>query len=113
MKELIRVIKTIMDQIDIHKLKTKLSFKKVIKYINLINRVIISYKYKRLYIIKCYKCFKESKKCFVYYYDLIKHDYKFLINLTLYIKVIIKDNLIKKKRTKRLKANIIRKVINK
>ncbi len=91
----------------------KLSLKKVIKYINLINRVIISYKYKGLYIIKYYKCFKEGKKCFIYYYNLIKYNYRFLISLILCIKVTIKDNLIKKRGTKRLRANIIRKVIKK
>jgi hypothetical protein len=106
-------MKTVTDQIDIHKPKTKLSLKKVAEYTNLANRVIISYKCKGLYVTKRYKCFKESKKCSIHYYDSIEHDCKFLASLALRIKVVIKDNPTKKKKTKRLKANIIRKVIKK
>jgi hypothetical protein len=91
----------------------KLSLKKVTKYASLTDRVIISCKCKGLYIMKRYKCFKEGKKCSVYYYDLIKHDCKFLASLALHTKVIIKDNLAKKRRTKRLRANIMGKVVKK
>jgi hypothetical protein len=91
----------------------KLSLKKVIKYINLINQVIISCKYKGLCIIKRYKCFKEGKKCLIYYHELIEHDCGFLISLILCIELALKDNLIKKRGTKRLRANITGKVIKK
>ncbi len=97
----------------VHGLKTKLSLKKVIEYISLVDRVIISCKCKGLYVMKCYKYFKEGKKCSIYYHDLIKHDYGFLTSLALRIEVIIKDNLVKKRGTKRLRANIIGKVVEK
>jgi hypothetical protein len=77
------------------------------------DRVIISYKCKGLCVTKRYKCFKEGKKCSVHYYNSVEHDCKFLTSLALYIKVIIKDNLVKKRRMKRLRANIIRKVVKK
>jgi hypothetical protein len=63
--------------------------------------------------MKYYKCFKESKKCSVHYYDSIKHDYKFLVNLALRTKLVIKDNPAKRRGTKRLRANTIRKAIKK
>jgi hypothetical protein len=97
----------------IHGPKTKLSLKKVTKYTNLADRVIISYKCKGLCITKRYKCFKEGKKCSIHYHDLAKHDCGFLASLALCIKVIIKDNPTKKRRTKRLRANTIGKVVEK
>jgi hypothetical protein len=106
-------MKIIADQIDVHGPKTKLSLKKVVKYVNLANRVIISYKCKGLCVIKRYRCFKEGKKCSIHYYNLTKHDYGFLVSLTLRIKVTIKDNLVKKRGTKRLRANTIGKVVKK
>jgi hypothetical protein len=112
-KELIRVMKIVADQINVHGPKTKLSLKKVAKYTSLADRVIISYKCKGLCVTKRYKCFKEGKKCSVYYYDLAKHDCGFLISLTLRIKVTIKDNLVKKRGTKRLRADTIGKVVKK
>jgi hypothetical protein len=78
-----------------------------------VDRVIISYKCKGLCVTKRYKCFKEGKKYSVYCYDLTKHDCGFLVSLALCIKVAIKDNLAKKRGTKRLRANTIRKVVEK
>ncbi len=83
------------------------------KYTSLADRVIISCKCKGLYAIKRYRCFKEGKKCSVYYYNLAKHDYGFLVSLVLYIKVTIKDNLVKKRGTKQLRANTMGKVVKK
>jgi hypothetical protein len=103
----------VMDQIEVQGPKTKLSLKNVAKYASLVNWVIISCKCKGLYITKYCKCFKEGKKCSVHYYDLVKHDCKFLVSLALRIKVIIKDNLVKKRGMKQLKANTIRKVVKK
>jgi hypothetical protein len=102
-----------VDKIKVYELKIKLSLKKVTKYTSLVDRVIISYKYKGTCAIKHYKCFKEGKRYSIYYYNLIKHDYRFLVSLALYIKVTIKDNLNKKRGTKRLRTNIIKKVVEK
>ena len=108
-----RVVKTMADQIDVHGPKTKLSLKKVVEYTSSANRVIISCKCKGLYVMKCYKYFKEGKKCSIHCHDLIEHDYGFLVSLALRIEVIIKDNLVKKRGTKRLRANIMGKVVEK
>ncbi len=83
------------------------------KYASLADRVIISYKCKGLCTTKRYRYFKEGKKCSVHYYNSAKHDYGFLVSLALRIKVTIKDNLIKKRGTKRLRANTIGKVVKK
>jgi hypothetical protein len=112
-KELMRVMKTVTDQIEVQGPKMKLSFKKVAKYASSANRVIISYKCKGLYVTKRYKCFKESKKCFIHYYNSAKHDCGFLVSLALRIEVTIKDNPAKKRGTKRLRADTIRKVVKK
>ena len=108
-----RVMKTVTDQIEIQGLKTKLSLKKVIKYASLVNRVIISCKCKGLCATKRYKCFKESKKCSIHCHELIEHDCGFLTSLALCIELALKDNPVKKRGTKRLRANITGKVVEK
>jgi hypothetical protein len=112
-KELIRVMKTVADQIEVHGPKTKLSLKKVAKYTNSANRVIISCKCKGVYATKRYKCFKEDKRCSVHYHDSVKHDYRFLASLALRTKLAIKDNPTKKRGRKRLRANTVRKAMEK
>jgi hypothetical protein len=97
----------------VHGLKTKLSLKKVIEYASLADRVIISCKCKGLCVTKRYRCFKEGKKCSVHCHDLAKHDCGFLASLALHTKVTIKDNPVKKRGTKRLRANTIGKVVKK
>ena len=97
----------------VHGLKTKLSFKKVAEYASLVDRVIISCKCKGLCVMKRYKCFKEGKKCSVHCHDSVKHDCGFLASLALRIELTIKDNLAKKRGTKRLRANTIGKVVEK
>lgn len=106
-------MKTVADQIEVQGPKTKLSLKKVAKYTSLADQVIISCKCKGLYTIKRYKCFKEGKKCLIYYHELTEHDCGFLTSLALCIKLALKDNLVKKRGTKRLRANITGKVIEK
>ncbi len=63
--------------------------------------------------MKRYRCFKEGKKCSVYCYDLAKHDYGFLVSLALRTEVTMKDNPVKKRGTKRLRANTMGKVVEK
>jgi hypothetical protein len=108
-----RVVKTVADQIDVHGPKTKLSLKKVAKYASSADRVIISCKCKGLCATKRYRCFKEGKKCSVHCHDSAKHDCGFLVSLVLRIKVTIKDNLVKKRGTKRLRADTMGKVVKK
>ena len=112
-KELMRVVKTITDQIEVHGPKTKLSLKKVVEYTSLADRVIISCKCKGACVTKCYKCFKEGKKCSVHCYDLVEYDCGFLASLVFRTKLAIKDNPIKKRGAKRLRANIGGKVVEK
>jgi hypothetical protein len=112
-KELMRVVKTVADQIEVHGPKTKLSLKKVIEYVSLADRVIISCKCKGVCATKRCRCFKEGKKCSVYCHDLVKHDCGFLVSLALRIELAMKDNLAKKRGTKRLRANTMGKVVEK
>ena len=112
-KELMRVVKTVADQIEVRGPKTKLSLKKVTEYASSADRVVISYKYKGLYTTKRYRCFKEGKKCLVYYYESVEYDCGFLANLALRTKLALKDNPVKKRGTKRLRANITGKVVEK
>jgi hypothetical protein len=112
-KELIRVMKTVVDQIKVQGLKKKLSLKKVAEYASLVDRVIISCKYKGVCVTKHYKCFKEGKKCSVHYYDSAKHDCGFLASLALRTELVMKDNPTKRRGTKRLRANIVGKVVEK
>jgi hypothetical protein len=60
-KELMRVVKTVADQIEVRGPKTKLSLKKVTEYASSADRVIISYKCKGLCATKRYRYFKEDK----------------------------------------------------
>jgi hypothetical protein len=83
----------------------------MIKYISSVDRVIISCKCKGLYAIKRCRYFKEGKKYLVYCYDLAKHDYGFLVSLVLWTEFTLKDNLAKKRGTKRLRTNTIGKVV--
>jgi hypothetical protein len=62
---------------------------------------------------KRYKCFKEGKRCSVHCHDSVKHDYGFLASLALRTELVMKDNPVKTRVTKRLRANTIRKVVEK
>jgi hypothetical protein len=108
-----RVVKTVVDQIEVQGLKTKLSLKKVAEYASLADQVIISCKCKGLCVTKRYKCFKEGKKCSVHCYDSAEHDCGFLASLALRIEVAMKDNPAKKRGTKRLRADTMGKVVKK
>ena len=112
-KELMRVMKTVMDQIEVHGPKTKLSLKKVAEYASSADRVIISCKCKGVCVTKRYKCFKEGKKCSIHCHDSTKHDCGFLASLALRTKLAMKDNPAKKRGTKRLRANTMGKVVEK
>jgi hypothetical protein len=85
----------------------------VTEYANSADRVIISCKYKGLCTTKRYRCFKEGKKCSIHCHESTKHDYGFLTSLALRIKLALKDNPAKKRGTKRLRANITGKVVEK
>jgi hypothetical protein len=112
-KELIRVVKIVADQIEVRGPKTKLSLKKVAEYASSADRVIISCKCKGLCATKRYKCFKEGKKCSVHCHELAEHDCGFLTSLALRTKLALKDNPVKKRGTKRLRANTTGKVVEK
>jgi len=108
-----RVVKTVADQIEVRGPKTKLSLKKVVEYASSADRVIISYKSKGLCATKRYRYFKEDKKCSVHCHDLTEHDCGFLASLALRTKLALKDNPVKKRGTKRLRANTTGKVVEK
>jgi hypothetical protein len=112
-KEPMRVVKTVADQIEVRGPKTKLSLKKVAEYASSADRVIISCKCKGLCTTKCYRYFKEDKKCLIHYHDSAEHDCGFLASLALQTELALKDNPVKKRGTKRLRANITGKVVEK
>jgi hypothetical protein len=112
-KELIRVVKTMADQIEIHGPKTKLSLKKVAEYASSADGVIISCKCKGVCATKRCRCFKEGKRCSVHCHDLIEHDCGFLASLALRTELVMKDDLIKKRGMKRQRANTAGKVVEK
>jgi hypothetical protein len=112
-KELMRVVKTVADQIEVHGPKTKLSLKKVAEYASLADRVIISCKCKGVCATKRCRCFKQGKKCSVHCHDSAEHDCGFLASLALRTELAMKDNPAKKRGTKRLRANTMGKVVEK
>ena len=66
-----RVIKLVINKIKVHSPKTKLSLIKVTKQASIANQESISCKCASLYNTKRYKYFKEGRKCFIYYYELV------------------------------------------
>ena len=83
------------------------------EYTSSADRVIISCKCKGACATKRCKCFKEGKKCSVHCYDLVEYDCGFLASLVFRTKLAIKDNPIKKRGTKRQKANTAGKAMKK
>jgi hypothetical protein len=112
-KELMRVVKTVADQIEVHGPKTKLSLKKVAEHASSAERVIISCKCKGQCATKRCRCFKEGKRCSVHCHDSAEHDCGFLASLALRTELAIKDNPSKKRGTKRQRANTAGKAVEK
>ena len=109
----VKELKTVADQIEVRRPKKKLSLKKVAEYASSADRVIISCKCKGLCTTKCCRYFKEDKKCLIHYHDSAEHDCGFLASLALQTELALKDNPVKKRGTKRLRANTTGKVVEK
>jgi hypothetical protein len=98
-KELCLVVKSIANRIVVTRLKKKVLIKKVAEEARVSNRVVISYKCKGKCGNNRCRCFKEGKKCLVYYHDSLEHDYSHLASLAIRTEIIIKE------KEKRKKAN--------
>ena len=82
-KELCLVAKLIANRMVVTRPKKKVLIKKVAKEARVSDRVIISYKCKgKCGNNRCH-CFKEGKKCLVYCYDSLEHDYGHLASLAI------------------------------
>jgi hypothetical protein len=106
-KELMRVVKSVADHMEVQGPKTKLSLKKVTEHYSSAKRVIISCKCKGLCQTKRYRCFKEGKKCSIHCHDSAEHDYGYLASLEIRTEIAIGRG------TKRQRANTAGKALEK